>query len=64
MTPSGPRRRGHPDAAYRLGRRQGSVGNAQAWPLDKMYALLETLKGIDTKVKEEDYLEAVYGLGI
>ena len=35
-----------------------------AWPLDKMYALLETLKGIDTKVKEEDYLEAVYGLGI
>jgi 2-dehydro-3-deoxyphosphooctonate aldolase (KDO 8-P synthase) len=35
-----------------------------AWPLDKMYALLETLKTIDAAVKQEDFLEAEYGLGI
>jgi len=35
-----------------------------AWPLDKMYALLETLKGIDAKVKEDDFLEAEFGLGV
>ena len=35
-----------------------------AWPLDKMYALLETLKGIDAAVKKEDFLESEYGLGI
>jgi len=35
-----------------------------AWPLDKMYALLETLKSIDASVKEDDFLEAEYGLGV
>ncbi len=35
-----------------------------AWPLDKMYALLETLQAIDKSVKQEDYLEAEYGLGV
>lgn len=35
-----------------------------AWPLDKMYALLETLQSIDSSVKKEDFLEAAYGLGV
>ena len=35
-----------------------------AWPLDHMYALLETLQTIDFAVKKEDFLEAEYGLGI
>ena len=35
-----------------------------AWPLDKMYALLETLKSIDGCVKEDDFLESEYGLGV
>ncbi len=35
-----------------------------AWPLDKMFALLETLQAIDKCVKEEDFLEAEYGLGV
>ncbi len=35
-----------------------------AWPLDKMQALLETLVAIDTSVKKDDFLEAEYGLGI
>ena len=35
-----------------------------AWPLDKMYALLETLLAIDSCVKKEDFLEAEYGLGV
>lgn len=35
-----------------------------AWPLDKMYALLETLQSIDASVKKEDFLEAEYGLGV
>ena len=35
-----------------------------AWPLDKMYALLETLQAIDATVKKEEFLEAEYGLGI
>jgi 2-dehydro-3-deoxyphosphooctonate aldolase (KDO 8-P synthase) len=35
-----------------------------AWPLDKMSALLETLQAIDKSVKQEDYLEAEYGLGV
>ncbi len=34
-----------------------------AWPLDRMYALLETLKTIDACVKEHDFLESEYGLG-
>jgi 2-dehydro-3-deoxyphosphooctonate aldolase (KDO 8-P synthase) len=35
-----------------------------AWPLDKMYALLETLLAIDASVKKDDFLEAELGLGI
>ncbi len=35
-----------------------------AWPLDKMYALLETLRSIDASVKKGDFLEAEYGLGV
>jgi 2-dehydro-3-deoxyphosphooctonate aldolase (KDO 8-P synthase) len=35
-----------------------------AWPLDKMYALLETLQSIDVAVKKEDFQEAEYGLGV
>ncbi len=34
-----------------------------AWPLDKMYALLETLQSIDSIVKENDFPEAAYGIG-
>jgi 2-dehydro-3-deoxyphosphooctonate aldolase (KDO 8-P synthase) len=33
-----------------------------AWPLDRMRALLEVLKAIDSSVKENDYLEAAWGL--
>ena len=35
-----------------------------AWPLDKMFALLETLQAIDASVKQDDFLEAEYGLGV
>ncbi len=35
-----------------------------AWPLDQMYALLETLKMIDAAVKREYFLEAEFGLGV
>ena len=35
-----------------------------AWPLDKMFALLETLQSIDSSVKQDDFLEAEYGLGV
>ena len=34
-----------------------------AWPLDSMYALLETLQSIDSIVKENDFPEAEYGIG-
>ncbi len=34
-----------------------------AWPLDKMRTLLETLKAIDDKVKEAGFQEAEFGLG-
>jgi len=34
-----------------------------AWPLDKMRALLETLKAIDEGVKKTAFQEAEYGLG-
>jgi len=34
-----------------------------AWPLDKMFALLETLQAIDIVVKKEDFQEAEFGLG-
>ena len=33
-----------------------------AWPLDKMRALLETLKEIDATVKRREYQEAEFGL--
>lgn len=35
-----------------------------AWPLDKMRALLETLKAIDVCVKSQEFQEADYGLGV
>jgi 2-dehydro-3-deoxyphosphooctonate aldolase (KDO 8-P synthase) len=35
-----------------------------AWPLDKMVALLETLQAIDAAVKRDDFLESEYGLGV
>ena len=35
-----------------------------AWPLDKMYALLELLKAIDESVKKEEFLESELGLGV
>jgi 2-dehydro-3-deoxyphosphooctonate aldolase (KDO 8-P synthase) len=35
-----------------------------AWPLDKMYALLEVLRSIDDSVKSEDFLESEFGLGV
>jgi len=35
-----------------------------AWPLDRMHALLETLQYIDKGVKSEDFLEAEFGLGV
>ncbi len=35
-----------------------------AWPLDRMHPLLETLKAIDECVKREDFLEAEFGLGV
>ncbi len=35
-----------------------------AWPLDKMQQLLETLLSIDASVKQSGYLEADFGLGV
>jgi len=35
-----------------------------AWPLDKMFPLLETLLAIDTAVKRDDFIESEFGLGI
>jgi 2-dehydro-3-deoxyphosphooctonate aldolase (KDO 8-P synthase) len=35
-----------------------------AWPLDKMAALLRTLIAIDQSVKKDDFQEAEFGLGI
>jgi 2-dehydro-3-deoxyphosphooctonate aldolase (KDO 8-P synthase) len=35
-----------------------------AWPLDKMAALLETLIAIDQSVKKDEFQEAEFGLGI
>jgi 2-dehydro-3-deoxyphosphooctonate aldolase (KDO 8-P synthase) len=34
-----------------------------AWPLDKMFGLLEMLKRIDQTVKQQQFIEAEYGLG-
>lgn len=47
----------HPDPARALS------DGPNAWPLDKMQALLETLKGVDATVKSGPYQEAEYGLG-
>jgi len=35
-----------------------------AWPLDKMQQLLETVLAIDSSVKQSGYLEADFGLGV
>ena len=35
-----------------------------AWPLDRMAGLLETLIGLDECVKQDEFLEAEFGLGI
>jgi 2-dehydro-3-deoxyphosphooctonate aldolase (KDO 8-P synthase) len=48
----------HPDPSKALS------DGPNAWPLDKMAALLETLVAIDATVKQGDFLEAAYGLGV
>jgi 2-dehydro-3-deoxyphosphooctonate aldolase (KDO 8-P synthase) len=48
----------HPDPAVALS------DGPNAWPLDKMKQLLETLMSIDSTVKQSGYLEADYGLGV
>lgn len=48
----------HPDPSVALS------DGPNAWPLDKMRALLETLLVIDQAVKQRGYLEADYGLGV
>lgn len=35
-----------------------------AWPLDKMYTLLETLQQIDQTVKSDEFQEEQFGLGV
>ena len=48
----------HPDPSKALS------DGPNAWPLDKMKQLLETLMSIDGSVKQSGYLEADYGLGV
>jgi 2-dehydro-3-deoxyphosphooctonate aldolase (KDO 8-P synthase) len=48
----------HPDPAKALS------DGPNAWPLGKMAKLLETLVAIDATVKQGDFLEAEYGLGV
>jgi 2-dehydro-3-deoxyphosphooctonate aldolase (KDO 8-P synthase) len=48
----------HPDPSKALS------DGPNAWPLDKMAALLETLVSIDATVKQAGFLEADYGLGV
>ncbi|RZV38572.1 MAG: 3-deoxy-8-phosphooctulonate synthase [Chromatiales bacterium] len=48
----------HPDPATALS------DGPNAWPLDKMKELLETLMSIDASVKQRGYQEAAYGLGV
>lgn len=48
----------HPDPAKALS------DGPNAWPLDKMRALLEMLQSIDAVVKKTDFQEAQYGLGV
>jgi 2-dehydro-3-deoxyphosphooctonate aldolase (KDO 8-P synthase) len=48
----------HPDPAKALS------DGPNAWPLDLMKQLLETLVAIDASVKQSDFLEAGFGLGV
>ncbi len=48
----------HPDPANALS------DGPNAWPLDRMKQLLETLVSIDAIVKERGYAEAEFGLGV
>ncbi len=48
----------HPDPSKALS------DGPNAWPLDKMRPLLETLMSIDSIVKQSGYLESDYGLGV
>lgn len=48
----------HPDPANALS------DGPNAWPLERMNELLESLKTIDSSVKSAPYLEADYGLGV
>ena len=48
----------HPDPATALS------DGPNAWPLDKMKQLLETLVSIDTSVKQHGFQEADFGLGV
>jgi len=48
----------HPDPATALS------DGPNAWPLDKMQALLEMLQSIDSAVKKTEFQEALYGLGV
>jgi len=48
----------HPDPSKALS------DGPNAWPLDKMSALLETLVSIDAIIKQGEFLEADYGLGV
>jgi len=48
----------HPDPSKALS------DGPNAWPLDKMAALLEMLVSIDNTVKQSEFLEADYGLGV
>ena len=35
-----------------------------AWPLDRMHDLLEVLQVIDRSVKNEEFIESEFGLGV
>ena len=48
----------HPDPPLALS------DGPNAWPLDKMKALLETLVSIDAVAKKQPFIEADYGLGV
>ncbi|MGI9232545.1 MAG: 3-deoxy-8-phosphooctulonate synthase [Woeseiaceae bacterium] len=48
----------HPDPSQALS------DGPNAWPLGMMQQLLETLVSIDASVKQSDYLEAGFGLGV
>jgi 2-dehydro-3-deoxyphosphooctonate aldolase (KDO 8-P synthase) len=48
----------HPDPSRALS------DGPNAWPLDKMPALLRLLQAIDTTVKSAGFQEAEFGLGV